>query len=667
MLKTVVNKLNCFEKDNLVTVSNIDVVTKKPYKKTIWKNKILNDDLDQHIRDVQNALIYIKNEHDEKRKLLNKIIPYWNNDKKIISDKIWKPQILDIVKPIISKTFSDNNINHSWFSIDEKSSSTEKTIDFDISDFSLCESLDLDTPKPVLKTVIIRLFPTEEQKIMLKLFLDQFRWYYNAVVTLIYLSYGHQNIQNHKLEYDIKQYVANPKNNTTYEKEVKDLKEKEEKRKQNMWDKKFEKEFEKEKKVLEKERKKMFKKAISDKDQNRVRKYTLEKRIQTEQIIKIKIDSDIKKDFKELTPDTEIKYNNIHIRDNLLRIYKYIEIKGPARDDGSHLVFQDFEFTPDSTDVLRPPWWDKVHNRIPRGALNKVVSSLNSAVSNYKAGNNNGFKMRYKSSKDDQYCHFEDSSFPKDIMKIKSNYWYTEIKDKNNSKQKKRKHISLSDIINDNKTKKGLDIIYEKITDRYFIHYPVDVKWYPKNDKRNDCQDMFVFKGERFTSIDQGIRKFAICYDPHGKIISIGENASSKLLELYGLDDPDKWRKMKNYVKELHWKTIDYLIKNYDIILLPEFRTSEMLRGKKLGKMTKFSMQMLSFFAFKQRLKYKCALYGKKLIIVNESYTSCTCTGCGFINKKSSQEIITCKKCELVIDRDIAGSRNVGVKNITLI
>jgi len=39
MLETV-NKLDCFEKDNLVTVPSIDIVTKKPYIKTIWKNII---------------------------------------------------------------------------------------------------------------------------------------------------------------------------------------------------------------------------------------------------------------------------------------------------------------------------------------------------------------------------------------------------------------------------------------------------------------------------------------------------------------------------------------------------------------------------------------------------------------------------------------------------
>ena len=75
---------------------------------------------------------------------------------------------------------------------------------------------------------------------------------------------------------------------------------------------------------------------------------------------------------------------------------------------------------------------------------------------------------------------------------------------------------------------------------------------------------------------------------------------------------------------------------------------------------------MFSFFSFKQRLKFKCEQYNKKLIIVDESFTSCTCGVCGVINRTNGREVYNCKVCGLVIDRDVTGSRNILIKNITL-
>ena len=126
------------------------------------------------------------------------------------------------------------------------------------------------------------------------------------------------------------------------------------------------------------------------------------------------------------------------------------------------------------------------------------------------------------------------------------------------------------------------------------------------------------------------------------------------------------WRKIKNMVSELHWKTIHFLIKNYDTILLPDFRISGMVKSKKLPRITKRMLYMFSFFRFKERLKYKCKIYNKKLIIVDESYTSQTCGDCGCRNHMKGNEVYSCKDCDLVIDRDVNGARNILLKNLRL-
>ena len=259
-----------------------------------------------------------------------------------------------------------------------------------------------------------------------------------------------------------------------------------------------------------------------------------------------------------------------------------------------------------------------------------------------------------------EYLHFEDKQYPSFIRKIKSKYSYT-------TKDRKRVNMSFADI---DTQKRGIEIIYEKNTDKYYLHYPVERSWFPSNDKRNDSQIKFSSLGDRIISLDPGIRKFLTGYNPTGESIIIGEGASLELTALLLENDKNPSvilrRKIKNLVEELHWKTITYLIENYDTIILPDFRVSQMIRSKKLNRMVKRLMCQFSFFQFKEKLKFKCSWYNKKLIIVDESYTSCTCTSCGFIMDTKGKENLNCPSCNLDIDRDIAGSRNIFIKNTRL-
>jgi IS605 OrfB family transposase len=349
---------------------------------------------------------------------------------------------------------------------------------------------------------------------------------------------------------------------------------------------------------------------------------------------------------------------------DLMREYNYREIHWIDGDKTE--IEKQFIFDRGKNEIPIPYWWSSVHSRIPRGAVDKLTSSINSAISNYKNKNIKTFKMNYKTKKDDcQYCHFEDLSFPTFIKKIKSHYWFT-------TKDRKRKTISFNDIFETKK--RGLEIIYEQSTDRYYLHYPIEYDWFPKDDKRIENQNMFTSKESRIISLDPGIRKFLVGYDPLGQTVFIGDKASLELTrELLLVDIIEekqskllKWKYIKNLINELHWKVISFLIRNYDTIILPEFNTSEMLRKKKLGKMTKRLMSMFSFYKFKEKLKWKCNIYSKKLVIVNESYTSCTCGVCGEQNNIKGSETFVCHNCNMEIDRDVNGARNILIKNIKI-
>lgn len=352
------------------------------------------------------------------------------------------------------------------------------------------------------------------------------------------------------------------------------------------------------------------------------------------------------------------KYSNTTFRD-ILRKYRYEE------NTIGNLTFKDFVYDKDRNELMIPEWWNNnVHSRLPRGAVNKFISSINSAITNYKNKNINKFQMHFISKKSNtQYLHFEDSNYPSVFKHIKSTFWYR-------TKSRKRKFISLKDVTCQ---KRGIEIIYEKDTNKYFLHYPVDIGWFPDDDIRNDNQVKFTNLEEpKIISLDPGVRKFLVGYDPGGQSIFIGDGASKELSELlYTVDKIENkrdrlllWRKIKNLVNELHWKTLSFLIKNYDIILLPDFRTSEMVKKKKLSRMTKRLMLMFSFHRFKQKLSWKCNVHNKKLIIVDESFTSCTCTNCGIINNTKGKENLKCIKCNLEIDRDVAGSRNILIKTL---
>ena len=175
-------------------------------------------------------------------------------------------------------------------------------------------------------------------------------------------------------------------------------------------------------------------------------------------------------------------------------------------------------------------------------------------------------------------------------------------------------------------------------------------------------------------SLDPGVRKFLVGYNPRGEVVYIGEGAHLELkrmlLEVDGITDPKerylKWKRIKDYVSELHWKTISYLVENYDIIILPDFRVSEMVKGKRLPRIVKRLLNMFSFYKFKERLAFKCEMYKRELIIVDESYTSCTCTRCGKIVRLKGNEVFNCPSCGLSVDRDVCGSRNIFLKNIRL-
>jgi putative transposase len=190
-------------------------------------------------------------------------------------------------------------------------------------------------------------------------------------------------------------------------------------------------------------------------------------------------------------------------------------------------------------------------------------------------------------------------------------------------------------------------------------------------------------------SLDPGVCTFQTIYCDDGTTHKIGNNVTRKLSVLLkklekknttkNVTDSSNERKkkeaknrfkrrirrkIKNMVDDLHWKTANSVCKLAGNVLIGNMSTSSILADQKYRGDKKL-LQTLSHFTFRQRLQAKCAEYGVKFTLVNESYTSKTCGVCGRLhgNLGGNREF-KCPSCNFTIDRDVNGARNIMIKQL---
>lgn len=183
-------------------------------------------------------------------------------------------------------------------------------------------------------------------------------------------------------------------------------------------------------------------------------------------------------------------------------------------------------------------------------------------------------------------------------------------------------------------------------------------------------------------ALDVGEKTFLMGYSPKKEVITIGvmlryrlQRISSKISKLQSkisnVKSKKKRKKLyakkaklharkKNLRDDLHWKSIAFLTNNYDSIILGDMSTQKVCK-KIRSKRVKDTMYGLSPYLFKTRLEWKCSVKGRQFDYQDESYSTKTCTRCGFENKPLDR-IYKCSKCKLVIHRDVNGARNIWLK-----
>ena len=127
--------------------------------------------------------------------------------------------------------------------------------------------------------------------------------------------------------------------------------------------------------------------------------------------------------------------------------------------------------------------------------------------------------------------------------------------------------------------------------------------------------------------------------------------------------------KIKNLVKEIHNKTIRFLLERYDLVVLPWFGSKNMSRklSRVLPKKATRAMLTWSHGLFRNKLLAKAEITkGKKVIVLpSEAYTSKTCSSCGWEHPSlGGLKRFSCRGCGLKADRDIQGAKNIFLKAI---
>ncbi|MGB7710637.1 MAG: transposase [Microcoleus sp.] len=122
--------------------------------------------------------------------------------------------------------------------------------------------------------------------------------------------------------------------------------------------------------------------------------------------------------------------------------------------------------------------------------------------------------------------------------------------------------------------------------------------------------------------------------------------------------------KIQHLVKELHHKTAKFLVDNFDVILLPSFKSSQMVSKsrRKIRSKTVRQMLTLSHYQFKKHLEWKAWEQGKvALTSINEAYTSKTVSWTGEVKKIGGSRTIKDSDGNQM-NRDLNGARGIFLR-----
>lgn len=196
-------------------------------------------------------------------------------------------------------------------------------------------------------------------------------------------------------------------------------------------------------------------------------------------------------------------------------------------------------------------------------------------------------------------------------------------------------------------------------------------------------------KTTRVCALDPGVRTFQTIYNPEGYCFEYGAQDVQRLYRLAHAYDSlqSRWtrvnakqrkrmkragrriqQKIKNLTRDLHNKLAKELCTHHEIVIIPKFDTSQMIRRgqRRIRSKTARAMVTWSHYTFRQRLISKAEEMGTHVEVVSEEYTSKTCGRCGRIKQNlGGAKVFVCSHCGYRVDRDFNGARNILLKTLS--
>jgi putative transposase len=310
-------------------------------------------------------------------------------------------------------------------------------------------------------------------------------------------------------------------------------------------------------------------------------------------------------------------------------------------------------------------WMKEVPHDTRQLAVKCLISARKAAISNKKAGNIDKFIMRYRAK---GKCN--DVFYITKKALIDGSLFKRRLGKKASLKAKKDSKLLLNSV--------GDFPITREKDGKYYACICINSKDKKRKQRTNIC------------ALDPGVRTFQTLFSQ--KVAGeFGYNTSKKLYSIYRREDRIKSVLAKNkltskckyklkkrcaelrtkakcIVNDLHWRTANFLTRNYQVILLPIFNSKQMAnrKNRKIGKTSTRLLLGLSHYAFQQKLIYKAKQRGRNVILCKEHFTTKCCGKCGVLNNTiGNKKIFECSNCGLVADRDIHAARNILIRGLT--
>ena len=156
--------------------------------------------------------------------------------------------------------------------------------------------------------------------------------------------------------------------------------------------------------------------------------------------------------------------------------------------------------------------------------------------------------------------------------------------------------------------------------------------------------------------------KIKIAMDKNKKVINPRTLLDFMNVEKARVMKAKSQKRLANKRKDFLHKLSTKLVKSYDVIVIEDLKSKNMMKNHKLAK----AIGNASWYEFRTMLEYKCQWYGKQLIIVPPHHTSQECSNCHYNSGKKTLDIRewTCDNCGIHHDRDINAAKNILTKGL---